>query len=37
LEDRGAICHPSFVKGARYLCGNIRRRFAWKYTTRCLH
>jgi hypothetical protein len=28
LEDRGAICHPSFVKGARYLCGNIRRRFA---------
>jgi hypothetical protein len=26
-EDRGVICHPSFVKGARYLCENIRRRF----------
>jgi hypothetical protein len=27
-EDRGVICHPSFVKGARYLCVNIRRRFS---------
>jgi hypothetical protein len=27
-EGRGAICHPSFVKGARHLCGNIRRRFS---------
>jgi hypothetical protein len=26
-EDRGVVCHPSFVKGARYLLENIRRSF----------
>jgi hypothetical protein len=27
-EDRGVSSHPSFVKGSRYLCENIRRRLS---------
>jgi hypothetical protein len=27
-EDRGISSHPSFVKGSRYLCENIRRRLS---------